>query len=406
MRQAALLLLVLLAACAAPARRPTPEAAAPAAEPSTSRAADPLAPPAPDPVPNPASGEPEPSPVEPDDTPEHGAAIKVPDRAGPYDRLADALGDPNCEGDRRVQRWIALYGGKRAQFEATLAQSQPLLDYVLREIEARELPAQFALLPMIESTFQPLAGRRGGAFGLWQLMPPTARSLGLRVDSEFDARLAPAEATRAALDYLERMHTHFEDWRLTALGFNAGEYRIRASLKNGNGEVSAHAQQPPGLSPISYDYIAKLKALSCLIAESERFGIELPNGDFEPLVAVRAPEGIRHLWDLADAADLTPERLRNLNPALSGMVLPPGQQPVLLLPASAAERLQGLAQDPQRLAALRSAPPRGHEVRNGDTLYAIARRNGIALRDLLRWNGLREDAVIRPGQWLRLQPAP
>ncbi len=404
MRRAAVLLMALLAACAAPVRRPPPEAAAPADTRPPSGVVDPLAPPSPDPVPNPPSGALETPPTEPDAAGKQGTADESIDPAGPYGRLAQALGDPSCEGDRQVQRWIGLYGGRPERFEATLAQTQPLLDYVLREVEARELPAQFALLPMIESTFQPLAGRRGGAFGLWQLMPPTARSLGLRVDSEFDARLAPAAATRAALDYLERMHAHFEDWRLTALGFNAGEYRIRASLKQGNGNVSAHAQQPPGLSAVSYDYIAKLKALSCLIAESERFGIDLPEGEFEPLVAVRAPEGIRHLWDLAESVDLTPERLRSLNPALNGMVLPSGQRPVLLLPSSAAARLRGLARDPERMEALRSAPARGHQVRNGDTLYAIARRNGIALRDLLRWNGLRENSVIRPGQWLRLQP--
>jgi len=322
----------------------------------------------------------------------------------PYQRLAIALGNPICDGDRVMQRWIDLYSRSPQRLEAKLQDALPLMDYVLREIEARDLPAQFALLPMIESTFQPLAGRRSGAFGLWQLMPPTARSLGLRVDSEFDARLAPAEATRAALDYLERLQDDFGDWRLAALGFNAGENRIRASLNGGNGQVSPHHHQPPGLAMTSYEYLGKLRALSCLIAEAERFGIELPKREFEPLVAVTLPAGLRHLWDIADASGLTAEQLRALNPALSGLVLPRGHAPTLLMPASAAERMAGVARDPVRMAKIESAPAAGHQVKQGDTLWTIARRNGVALSDLLRWNGLTANSVIRPGQWLRLQP--
>lgn len=321
-----------------------------------------------------------------------------------YDRLALALGDPVCVGDRVMQRWIDLYSGSPERLEAKLQSALPLMDYVLREIQARDLPPEFALLPMIESTFKPLAGRRSGAFGLWQLMPPTARSLGLKVDSEFDARLAPAEATRAALDYLESMHEGFGDWRLTALGFNAGEYRIKASLTNGNGQISPHHHQPPGLAMTSYEYLGKLRALSCLIAQSEHFGIELPNDHFEPLVAIKPPVELRHLWDLADASGLTAEQLRRWNPALAGLVLPRGHTPVLLMPQSAADRLQGVSQNPKRLKEIKAAPARGHQVREGDTLWNIARRHGVALAKLLDWNGLSKNSVIRPGQWLRLQP--
>lgn len=338
------------------------------------------------------------------------AAVPLPVPAQPsppdhtYARLALALGDPVCEGDRVMQRWIDLYAGNPERLEAKLLSALPLMDYVLREIQARDLPAEFALLPMIESTFQPLAGRRSGAFGLWQLMPPTARSLGLKVDSEFDARLAPAEATRAALDYLERLQGYFGDWRLAALGFNAGENRIKASLNNGNGQVSPHHHQPPGLAMTSYEYLGKLRALSCLIAQSEHFGIDLPSDDFEPLVAVKAPLELRHLWDLADASGLTAEQLRSWNPALAGLVLPRGHAPVLLMPQSAGDRLQDLSRDPQRLQEIKAAPARGYQVREGDTLWTIARRHGMALADLLAWNSLGKNSVIRPGQWLRFQP--
>jgi membrane-bound lytic murein transglycosylase D len=391
---------LLLSACATapgPAKRTAsdPAASAPAAT-----AAEPAG--GPDPATADVGGLPR-SPLPVESSPDQPTSVPLPD--DPYSRLARQLDQVACENDRVVQRWIDLYASRPDRLEDKLDGAAPLLDFVLREVERRELPAQFALLPLVESTYQPLAGRRAGAFGLWQFMPPTARAHGLRVDAHFDARLAPAEATRAALDYLEGLYQRFDqDWRLAALGFNAGEYRIKTSLRNGNGKVTAGEHQPPGLALTSYEYLGKLKALSCLIAGAERFGIDLPREPFEPLEAVRAPAQLRHIWDLADAAGLSADELRRHNPALSGMVRPAGSDPLLLLPRSAARRLAGIAGQPERLAQIAAQPARGHQVQAGETLYGIARRYGLALADLLRWNGLREGAIIRPGQWLRLQP--
>jgi len=172
----------------------------------------------------------------------------------------------------------------------------PLLAWAVESVEQRGLPQQFALIPIIESGLRPEARGRGGPLGLWQLMPATARHLGLRVGKGGDERLSVLRSTTAALDYLQALQADFGGWRATAMAYNAGSGRLRrAFARAGERTVSAERRKPAGLSPITYNYIAKLEALSCILSAPERHGLQLPHESFEPLLppttqAPRSPD--------------------------------------------------------------------------------------------------------------------
>ncbi|MCI1710206.1 MAG: transglycosylase SLT domain-containing protein [Chiayiivirga sp.] len=332
-----------------------------------------------------------------------------------YARLTARLADPPCVEDRVVQRWEHTYGRWPPRFAAQLEAVLPLMAMTLDEIETHHLPGEFALLPIVESWYRPDAGSAATAYGLWQFTSATARHQGLRIVPGFDERLAPQAATRAAMRYLAELQNHFGDWKLADMAFNAGEYRIVRALARSKPEqrtVSAAAHLPPGLSMTTYEHVAKVQALACLITQPQRFGIELPRRTrIEPLQAVTLPPGIATLDAVASRAEIPVAELRRLNPAfLQGRVVAAARRE-LILPRSAAKRLAE-APAPYPLVAVvpvpdEQRPPdtaRTHRVERGDTLSGISTRYGVRLRDLLRWNRIDVRALLHPGQRLRLEP--
>lgn len=240
----------------------------------------------PEPVPAQVSPLPEPPPL----------PTRISDGETLFARLRAGLDPPACVRGSRNRAMRQRFIGSPQAFVAQLERGLPLLGWVVESVEERGLPMQFALIPIIESGLRPDARGRGGPLGLWQIMPATARQLGLRVGKQEDQRLSPRYSTAAALDYLETLRADFGGWRATAMAYNAGSGRLRrAFARSGDRGVSAaEHRRPAGLSPITYNYVAKLEALSCLLGEPERYGLELPRGVFEPLQAepvAAAPEG-------------------------------------------------------------------------------------------------------------------
>jgi membrane-bound lytic murein transglycosylase D len=261
---------LLLAACAStpPVPASTP-LALPVSEPVQVSALPPLPPPEPPPPP-----------------------ARLRDGAAVFERLRAGLDPPACVRGERNRQWRRRFTAQPEAFEAQLERGLPLLGWVVEAVEQRGLPMQFALIPIVESGLRPEARGRGGPLGLWQIMPATARQLGLRVGGQDDERLSPWRSTTAALDYLQALQADFGGWRATAMAYNAGRGRLRRAFAHaGDRAVSAERRRPPGLSPITYHYVAKLEALSCLVAEPARHGLRLPTAAFEPLPVPGPEEG-------------------------------------------------------------------------------------------------------------------
>ena len=335
-----------------------------------------------------------------------------------YQRLVARFADPPCVEDRVVQRWERTYGRWAPRFASQLEAILPLMALALEEIETHHLPGEFALLPIVESWYRPDAGSARTAYGMWQFTTTTARHQGLRIVPGFDERLAPQASTRAAMRYLAMLQNRFGDWKLADMAFNAGEYRLIKALARAKPEhkrAVAALHLPPGLSMTTYEHLAKVQALACLIAEAPRFGIELPRATrIEPLEVVRLAPGFASLDAAARGAGIDPAALRRLNPAFLHGRIAPNAPREILLPRSAAQRLASATPPATEPVAMAQATPalspvaegraREYRVRRGDTLSAIAQRLGLRLSDLLRWNQIQVKDLLHPGQLLRLEP--
>ena len=389
---ASLLLALLLTACQ-PAVRPDqddpPEPATPVTitpvpsptPPSLPSSAPPAAAPAPDPM----------------DT---GAEV--------FDRMTARFSSPICVKGQHNRTWRKRYAGYPDSFARHLEKILPLMAYVVEEVERKDLPGEFALLPIVESWYRPDAIGPGGPAGMWQMIASTARNHGIRIQPGYDGRLSPVASTDAALSYLQTLSGMFDgEWRAMAMAYNAGEYRIiRAFKATGDQRVSGESHLPRGLSRITYDYVAKLHALGCLIAKPERHGLVLPrDARFVPLVRMTLPAGVQSLDQAAIRLGTDAARLRALNPAYRQGRVVTGVPRDVLAPVTSLTALAAASAD-DAASTLRPAASevRTHEVRRGDTLSRIAARYGVPLQALFTLNGLSGRSILRPGQVIRIAP--
>lgn len=331
-------------------------------------------------------------------------------------RLRQQLVDDTCNGGERAQHWQRRYAGSPVRFAAQIEGVLPLLTFVLEEIEARQLPGEFAFIPIVESWYRPDAVARGGPAGMWQMIPATARGNGIVITERYDGRYSPLDATHAALDHLADLQERFGDWRLAAMAYNAGEFRIARAIRGQGSDLvaSGEERQPAGLANGTYEYISKIKALSCLLAGPRQRRIALPESLMvDRLAVVEVDEFHGRLDTVARVLELDEATVRMLNAGYRNGRIDTQSPQRLLLPMQVARERPEL---PGLLAAHAASEPGDrppgppaqdagrYVVRSGDTLSVIARRHGLSLSRLLGLNGLSLQSIIRPGQVLKLAP--
>lgn len=202
-----------------------------------------------------------------------------------FGRIAESLDPQSCTPAASESQWMRKYIHDPARFRTQLIEMLPVLDHVSYRARKRGLPMEFALIPFVESRFQPKAVAKGGPTGLWQLMPATARHFGLRIGGKNDQRFSVIESTDAALAYLEQLQAMFGHWPTSIMAYNAGDGRLRTSLKRqGLQRADADKRLPAGLAPHTYAYVRKIQALSCFFIDPGGFGVALPlDAEFTPL---------------------------------------------------------------------------------------------------------------------------
>lgn len=194
-----------------------------------------------------------------------------------YSRIRNALSPTSCTPRASKSPWMKAYIHRPARYQQQLAEMLPILDHVSFHASQRGLPMEFALIPFVESRFQPDAVAKGGPKGLWQLMPLTAKHFGLKISGNKDERMDYIQATDAALSYLEQLQKQFGDWPTSIMAYNAGDTRLRLSLRRQQlDRVDAESRLPKGLAPHTYAYVRKIQALSCFMQNPESFGVKLP----------------------------------------------------------------------------------------------------------------------------------
>ncbi len=287
------------------------------------------------------------------------------------------------EIDRLRRSPRALYG--------MLARAKPYLYDILNRIEAAELPTELALLPAVESGFRAHAYSPDGAAGLWQFMPATGRMLGLKQNWWLDQRRAPRASTDAAIRYLQRLHKRFDnDWLLALAAYNAGAGKVGRALTRAARNGDSAAFWDLDLPGETDRYIPRLLALAAVVADPPTYGIDLPEIPNRPYFVAVDIGGQLDLNVAAGLADMPIEALLALNPAHKRWATAPDGVQQLLVPIDRADTFaQALAALPadQRLRWQR------HRIVRGDSLIAIARRYGVTVDVIRRANHLKGSRI-------------
>lgn len=300
---------------------------------------------------------------------------------------------------KRVQqemRWLKRHPSYLHNMRGRLERH---LAYIHGEVEARGMPSELALLPIVESALDPYAFSHGGAAGLWQFIPATASRFGLERSWWYEGRRDPVAATEAALDYLEYLHKRFDDWYLALAGYNAGEGNVnRAKRKAAEGAGFFELKLPRETSA----YVPRLLALAELVANPDELGVTLPPLTPEVPFEVISTGSQMDLSVVSRVTEIDVETLYLWNPALNQWSTPPNGPHHLILPVELAEaaaaRIASVPSE-QRVEWLRIT------VKSGDTLSQLATRHRTDVASLKQANGLR-NARITVGDSLLIPKTP
>lgn len=395
-----------------------------------------------------------------------------------WDRIRAGFGMSDMDSPL-VQQNEQWYEDRPDYVRRMVDRSKLYLYYIVEEVEKRGMPTEIALLPMVESAFNPNAYSVSHASGLWQFIPSTAEHYGLKLDWWYDGRRDVVAATRAALDYLQNLYNMFGDWKLALAAYNLGEGAVSRAIARNKAKGEPTDYEDLSLPDETRNYVPRLMAIKHIIMTPGAFGLTLQDVPNRPYFTKVAVDQKMDAKVAARLANMPTDDFLALNPAYNRpVIIPSGKRP-LLLPVDKAqafasnldsydkplvswetyrvpkrERLDKIARQfrislarlrdvndlshrhrvahagqtllvPARERGARStlvaentpragreAPretddggqERVHTVQRGDTLYSIARRNGITPADLKAWNGLKSNHIVL-GQRLVLRTA-
>ena len=308
------------------------------------------------------------------------------------------------ENDSAIDAEFNWYLNNPEYLKRVFSRSEPYLYHIVKSLKDREMPLDLALLPVVESAFDPFAYSHGRASGLWQIIPRTGTYLGLKQNWWFDARRDVLESTRAALDYLQYLHVLFEgDWLLALAGYNSGEGNVAKAIRRAESEGLPtdfwHIRNY--LPAETRTYVPRLIALKRVIAESESYDIDLPQIANIPFFEIVETAGQMDMALAADLANVTTDELYRLNPGVNRWATDPEGPHHILVPVKRAANFRmALSElgDQDQVSWSR------HEVSMGETLSQLALTYQTTPWVLKEVNGLAND-MIRIGQNLMIPHA-
>jgi len=270
--------------------------------------------------------------------------------------------------------------------ENMVSRARFYLYYIVEEVEKRGMPMEIALLPAIESAYKPHAYSRARAVGLWQFIKSTGRVYGLETTWWYDGRRDVIASTQAALDYLEKLYTQFNDWQLALAAYNCGEGKVERLVKeNRRKGLPTDYSSLKKLPRETKNYVPKLMAMANIVADPEKHGLKLaaiPNTEYFARIEM---EGQIDLGVVARLTNIPVDDLFMINPGHQRWITDPKGPHTLLVPADKKDvLLEGLSKlsDEERVQWAR------HEVKRGDTMSRIAGRYGVTVESIRQSNSL------------------
>jgi membrane-bound lytic murein transglycosylase D len=376
-----------------------------------------------------------------------------------WSEMRDSFAMPGCEAGPEVVAWARTYTKMPNRFEQQVNEVLPLIVYAHKSAQQHSVAGEFALLPWVESQYRHVPGAKNRPAGMWQIMPQTAHTLGLRVEKNYDERLDITKSTDSVMNMIRRYYDDLGDWRLVDVAYNAGEFGLKKTIDKHGGPTAEEGLPDVPMKANTKEHLVKLMAIACIVRDPGRFNVQLPRQDGEDTLQVVQVSNPQSLAQAAKQSGLSMNDLRDFNPAYrttKGTV-----SSSLLLPKTAADQynlgpVAAVVEEPSssvdddavadapvaakagknakgkklsraELAKAEKAAKSGkadavakaskagrnarsseekavtivYKVNNGESLWTIARRHQVSVEQLMKWNDLQTQAV-KPGQVLRL----
>lgn len=347
---------------------------------------------------------------------QHQATAKYGDM---WQRIFRGQKMPNYANHPSVRRFIKVYAGDKARLNRITNRASKYLFMVVTELERRRMPTELALLPFVESAYVNTARSHAAATGMWQFIPSTGRLYGLKQRRGYDGRMDSFEATRAALDYLQKLNKQFKgDWLLSLAAYNAGEGRVGRAIKYNRRRGLPTNYWNLRLPKETREYVPRLLAYKEIIRNPRHYGIRLPNAPSRPALTTVWVNKVVNLRHAAQRAGLPSQTLVDLNPSYLHGITTPRLSKRIILPVHLADRLHHAIKrmpkakdahyrytkytkkkytkhDKKRYKTSKKYSKRivTHRVKRGETLYKIALRHGTTVKKIMRMNRLRSSRV-------------
>jgi membrane-bound lytic murein transglycosylase D len=318
-----------------------------------------------------------------------------------WQRIRLGYGIPHDNIHPKTQKQLDWFISHPEYVDRVVERARPYLHYIVEQVEQRDIPLEMALLPVVESGFQPFAYSKSRAAGLWQFIPSTGKLYGLKQNWWYDGRRDVVESTRAALDYLEKLHNDFGDWQLALAAYNCGEGTVSRAIKKNKKAGKKTDFWSLTLPAETSAYVPKLMAVAELVKQPEKFNITL-----KPIAntAYLAQVDVGSQIDLAVAAkmaNISTDEIHQLNPGYNQWATMPEGPHKLVLPINKVAAFEHQLAEMPKEQRVQWAK---HKIKPGESLGLIASKYQTSISAIKTANKLTSNN-IRAGRHLLIPSA-
>lgn len=292
-----------------------------------------------------------------------------------------------------VTRHSAQFASNAAYVDRIVQRSRRYLFHIMEEVEARAMPTEIALLPIVESAFNPKAYSRARASGIWQFIPATGKHYGLSQNWWYDGRRDIMAATGAALDYLQALYNIFGDWQLALAAYNCGQGCVSRAIARNRAAGLSTDFMSLNLPRETRNYVPKLLGVRDIVRAPERFGLSLapiPNERYFAAVSTTRHIDVQRA---AQFAEISEQEFLELNPGYNGPVITAHTEQIILVPAEKADFFRANLENPdQPLVSWKT-----YKLQRGASFDKVASNFGITGAELKRVNGISASKRVAGG---------
>ena len=309
-----------------------------------------------------------------------------------WDRIRDGF-ELEVADDPLVIKHVRWYADRPDYVDRMMSRSSRYLFYIVEEVERRKMPMELALLPFIESAFNPGAFSRAKASGMWQFMPATGKDFKLTQNVFRDERRDVIQSTDAALDYLQRLYKMFGDWQLVLAAYNWGEGNVSKAIKRNQAQNLPTDYASLKMPDETRNYVPKLLAVKKIVLDSKAYGLTLPKLQNHPYFVVVTTSKDVDVSLAAQFARMTVEEFRAMNPSFNKPVILGASEPQILLPYGRAQSFQ------ENLNAYKGRLSSWTAIRLGarETVDQLATRLNVEAHQIREINDIPKGMRIKAG---------